>query len=264
VGSNGDDKAREEVQRVLGEPLIQEYSENSLRIRRNLLIISVIAIVYGWGELKVAPDSSLFGVKFESVDPIEITWLITGLLTYHLVHFVWSSISHIQAWRIRITGTKLAFITAGTFTSELGDYPSDARQSSLYFWWLKQANRIGDIRAPLAKIHSELKDWSAEILDAVEKAEPENKNLHNEIVGKNKRLTSVQDDITKLKLQIENVEKTVTSARVPASLERFDAWFGLFQITDLARWFLLEFLFPVALGLVGLGFLIGRIYETSM
>ncbi|MCF3629537.1 hypothetical protein RJ527_18870 [Thalassospiraceae bacterium LMO-SO8] len=245
----------DEVAKVLGEPILPDYSDNTLRIRRNLLIVSVISIAYGWGDLKIAPDSTLFGVKFDNVDPVAINWLIFCLLAYHVVHFAWNSVTHLQEWRIRLTGTKLTFITGAKYGSADGDYPDDPRQSSLYGWWVNQAHQIGNIKTPLLQIESDLKRYYEEILRLVKEAEPENRSLHNEIVGKSGTLVDVHGKISQLRQKVEAAEKTITSKRVPESLRRFDVWFKLFEINNLTRWFVIEFTFPIVLGLVGLWFM---------
>jgi hypothetical protein len=47
---------RPEIEKVLGEPVFPDFSENVLRIRRNLLFVSFITLVYKWYDLSFRAD----------------------------------------------------------------------------------------------------------------------------------------------------------------------------------------------------------------
>ena len=55
------------VLKVLGEPVIVEFSDNLLKIRRNLLILSATSVLLVMGEVKVSNNFSLFGLDFEGL-----------------------------------------------------------------------------------------------------------------------------------------------------------------------------------------------------
>ena len=167
---------------------------------------------------------------------------------YFLIHFLWCSIDHIQEWRLRVTGTRVAFITAASYTSEEGDYPSDPRQSSLYNWWKGQAILISSLTDPLDSINTKLAEWELKVNEALKDNDP---NVSTTCASINK----VNEDITKLKSSIENVEKTLTSNRIPASLYRFDKWFLFFLRSQNLRWLVIELMLPMLLSLYSLALL---------
>lgn len=152
----GDEEKRKAVEKVLGEPIFDDFSDNTLKIRRNLLVVA-----------------------------------------YLVVHFGWNSITHFQQWRLRVTGTRLAFKTGrspGLYLEddERGDYPDDPRQSTLYTWWLVQAKQLAS--------------------------------------------------------NPETPDGVMSSERIHPSLDRFDRWFRLFQWNQVARWLVIEWGLPLALG----------------
>jgi len=102
------------VQKVLGEPVFIYFSDEINRIRRNLLVISSIALAYKYSGTKVT-EFMLFGVKFEHLSPSFVDTCLFFLLLYTFIHFFWQSVDAVQEWRIRITGTRLSYITGGTF-----------------------------------------------------------------------------------------------------------------------------------------------------
>jgi hypothetical protein len=55
--------------------------------------------------------------------------------------------------------------------------------------------------------------------------------------------------IHEMKRKVDEAAKAISSQRIPASLERFDRWFFRYQKSELARWIILEWGAPIALGL---------------
>jgi len=55
------------VLKVLGEPVFVEFSDNLLKIRRNLLILSATSVLLVMGEVKVSNNFSLFGLDFDGL-----------------------------------------------------------------------------------------------------------------------------------------------------------------------------------------------------
>jgi len=70
---------------------------------------------------------------------------------------LWGAIDSFCEWRLRITGTRAAFITTGILSSESGDYPNDPRHSTLYFWWVKNAKIIDNLTEKVDSIESQIK-----------------------------------------------------------------------------------------------------------
>lgn len=156
------------VNKILGEPIDSGFSETAMRVRRNLLVFSFISIFLVIGKVQIDPQSTIFGLKFIGLSD---SMLKNGLLLatlYLYVHFLWYTIDSFIGWRVRVTGTKLAFLTGAKYTSEHGDYPNDPQQSTLYSWWTDHAKRIGNIGEKIGSIDKSFMDWENKVRDSIQ------------------------------------------------------------------------------------------------
>lgn len=231
------------VKKVLGNPVSGDLPENALKVRRNLLVFGVISIVISLGGVKLDPTSSVLGLKFVGVSENLITnaFLITNI--YLLLHFIWYAFEGLAEWRLRLTGTRLTYLTGMRFGSEHADYPDDPRQSTLYNWWLNNANRIGSFKAIADDLLEKINIWE----DKVNYFQNENDNLN--FSNAMNTLNEAKKAVNKLKSQIESTEKTLIAQRIPCSLDRFDSWFKMFLKSQNARWLLIDILLPIIIGI---------------
>lgn len=138
----GDEEKRKAVEKVLGEPIFDDFSDNTLKIRRNLLVAAFLVVVYKLNGLSVGADASVAGVKIVGLTNQVVDQTMFWVVAYLVVHFGWNSITHFQQWRLRITGTRLVHQTGAKWASDKADHPDDPRQSTLYTWWLVQAKQL--------------------------------------------------------------------------------------------------------------------------
>ncbi len=229
------------AQKALGEPLMPEFTDYMRRVRSLLIVVSLISIGVVIGGLVIDPSSSFLGVRFQGLSDELIRKGLLVANSYLLIHFVWGGSDSWLEWGARLTGTRVAFVTTGKSASEHCDYPSDPRQSTLYNWWKNSASRIASLTEPLETIKKKLAAWEKRVEEAILKNDP---NVM--IVVSSFR--EIQKNIYELKKKIENVEKTLTATRIPASLECFDGRFKLMLRSQNIRWLVLELAFPVLLG----------------
>lgn len=230
------------VEKVLGKPVSGDLPDNALIVRRNLLVFGFISVVIVLGGIRLDPGSSVLGFKFIGVSDNLVQKALLATNIYLLAHFAWYSIEGFLEWRLRVTGTKLAFLTGARFGSEHADYPDDPRQSTLYTWWLDNARRIGNFRVTADEISGKI-DALKEEVNSI-KREENNPNLH----GISNLFNETKNVIEKLRGQIETTEKVLLSERISCSLRRFDGWFRLFLKIQNLRWLLIDILMPMAVG----------------
>src|SRR5271156_3294535 len=127
------------VSKVLGEPVFAELSERAWRVRTTLVVVAMVAIAVSYLNLKVDPAAAVFGLSFSGVTDKSIRIGLLMSVFYLAIHFVWVSWDSFNEWRIRRTGTRVAYVTTGRFGEASADYPGDPRQSTLYNWWRDQA-----------------------------------------------------------------------------------------------------------------------------
>lgn len=247
------DDTIEAVEKVLGEPVFLELTENAWKIRTNLILASVISVAVVFGDLHLEPDSQILGLKFNGLSDTILTNGLIALVAYLLLHFLWTSVDALLEWRLRITGTRVAFVTTARLADKHGDYPSNPRQSTLYNWWkdeVRQLENFGatvqDMDKRLSELESEMKAKFSQGADAI--------NITNAISP----VVALRGELAKFKRALEDVGASINGARIPASLKRFDSWFGLFLRSQNLRWLLVDFLAPVLVGGYALFLLIAR------
>lgn len=236
-----DTSAHDPLDYVLEEPILKPISDNFLRIRRNLLVISLVGILYGMGTFTI-DGLSVSGIKLNcgSHKTIEIIGFL--VILYQFMHFIFEAWEHYLYWRLRITGTKLAHVTTGKFAHEEGDYPNDPQQSTLYSWWVAQRKNLKgwqDIEKDTGDIFTKLGVFMSSL---------DTNNVRNEVVGLSNKVSGLINELTK----ITNI---LSSHRVGASLEKFDKWFWNFQKLQLLKWAVLELILPFIMGLLALYFM---------
>ena len=230
----------QEAEEVLGKPVFIGFNEETYRARRNLIIIAFIALIYSLSGAKIGNFHPL-GIQFKDFNPSYIDIFFLGATFYSFIHFLWLSVDAVQEWRIRLTGTKLAFQTGAKLTSGDGDYPDDPRQSSLLTWWNTQAERIGNFKPLAQELEGQLKD-------------------ENFLAENSKKFDTLQRDLTNVTKKITEFESVLKSKRIPVSLERFERWYKMFSYSQLLRFALLEWGFPAAIGVWALYGLLTKIF----
>jgi len=220
------------IELALGEPFFEDFSENTFKIRRNLIAAATISIIYKKFNLIISPDSSFLGVKLDGLTPQIVENISIIIVSYLLVHFIVCTSSHFWEWRLRLSGMRVRYLTSSQFEGEDTDSPAVPRQSTL-FWHLKQK---GSNLENLNKKLSELTDILTEYKNGVSEAPLVTEKIEKDL-----------EEIRKLSGCLD---------RTIISLKRFDAWFSNFNFFQLFRWLFVEFTVPLALSICALKLLI--------
>lgn len=232
------------VEKALGEPVFLGLSDTATKMRTHLLIAASIGLAVWFADLRIRDGSTFFGLQFGNVSDRLIREGLVCVVAYLALHFAWNAWDAFLEWRLRVTGTRLAFVTGGKFASENADYPDDPRQSTLHTWWLSQATMIGHVGVTLARART--------AFDTVEKLpesvldESSRLNLHNIMTT----VSAAREPLERLSRQVEQMNKSLSSNRPPVSLARFDDWTRLCLRSQNLRWIALEFAFPLVLACV--------------
>jgi hypothetical protein len=243
-------KVYEAVEKALGEPVGLEFSEPATKVRRNLMAASLVAIILQYAGATIASDTTILGVHFLGLNDDVVKTGLALTVVYFTFHFLWYALESFMEWRLRITGTRVAFITGATWGNELKDNPDNPRQSTLYNWWLFQSKRVQDIPAELKRVEQLFVPAIDHVRQHVDNPQPN--NLAN-VMG---QLSDALHQLHKIEVKTEKLIAVMSSERIPGSLQRFDRWFGLFLRVGNLRWLLIEALLPLSLSVIALIFLI--------
>ncbi len=136
-------KQRKTDDEILGSPKFEGFSENALRIRRNLILFTALLFFVEFYQLKIS-SGSFIGMKIDNLDSIVIREILLILTLYSLIHFIFETLDCFFWLRIRVTGT-FNFIKAGNWGDPVKDNPDNKNQSSLYRWFYETKNQVSSI-----------------------------------------------------------------------------------------------------------------------
>ena len=209
-------------------------------MRRNLLAFATIAIAFGWWHLSLSSSPTLFGVQLQNLSSDVVAWALLWTVLYLLVHFVWLAWDALQEWRLRQTGTRVTAVTVARAGSDLGDYPSDPRQSTLYGWWRDQRLHLAHSKKVADETLETVRPWI------------EN-GLPGEVSDETKaRFLTIGTNVAELQSAVEHAAKVLDSHRPYVSLDRFDTAYRRFLRSQNLRWITVEFGVPLLVGVGGL------------
>lgn len=236
----------EGVQKVLGEPVAAGLSDRAWKTRTQLLAVSVVAIALVRLGLHVNRDATVFGFSLSGLTDRMVRVGLAVWIVYLLAHFAWMAWEGFAEWRLRLTGTRVASITVGTFGGEESDYPSDPQQSTLANWWRGEAQKIGNLTALMSGLEPRLTSQEAAIREACQ-----TNNAIN-VASATMPLGDIRSAAQQLRQQIQQTEKTLSSLRIPASLDRFERAYAHFLKSQNIRWLVLDVLLPLIVAVAAL------------
>jgi len=210
-----------EFEKVLLKPNIEPMDSNTQRIRRNLMVTSVVAFFFLIGSSGIDSESSSFaGIKFIDLQVESIQVLLFFALLYFLIHFIWASIDHLSENRLRLTGVAIPMVrgvSAFASSHTLEPNTGESRQSTMHSWWKGQINLSVDY-----------------------------KNLLKELKGK---VAADQHEpaINGISTRIEELEHK--ASYINEALLRYERGFWHYQRSQLLRWTLLDFGLPFIIGI---------------
>ena len=92
----------EAVRELLGEPVFISFSDYVLKLRRNLVALTIFIIFYQWLGLKI---SNVFGLDCAEIPRDKIDIFLAFYLVYTSVYFFSEAWETYLRWKIRLTGT---------------------------------------------------------------------------------------------------------------------------------------------------------------
>lgn len=238
---NDKEKKQKALERVLGEPIGFAISEAASKARKGLILVSFVVLVLVLGEVSASEKVSILGLELAGITSEKLLLGLLAVLIYSLVNYIWLAVEVLGEWVIRITGTRVGFITAGTFADEDSDHPNDPKQSTLYNWWRENTQRVESSAASLIDIQSKV-----DILLGARDADADSQGHIKEL---SRQVASLSD-------QTRLMNAALSSQRIEVSLKRFNRWFELVLRSQNLRVLLVDLLFPLLLGLFALAMVV--------
>lgn len=212
-------KNPEDLKRLMEHPVLLGHDSHAKIIRAQLFFIAVSTLLLSSTSITIGKDSSILGIQLQGLTIDHILTVASLLLTYQLIHFLWASAESLYEWRARLTALDTGGWGGGGIRIADENQQMKIRQTTLYAFFTNVLN------ADLLKAR-----------DLLEKIEtPENS-------------ATIKD----LEKPLERIADVLCNPRVEDSLWRFDNWFKMFCKMQNYRWFILDFLLPIILGIAAL------------
>lgn len=234
--------------KILSEPFLDLFDDNTLRIRRNLLLLCGFTLFYIHNSLSLSKDSSFLGLRFSNLSIESVNWGVFFVVLYHVIHFIWNAFDFTLQSRLRITGNKVTHVTVGKLAGSDGDYPDDPKQSTLYNWWNDSLKEIGNIKIQdeLDEIKKNQKELIRLIKEKIDS--PQKDNIINNLSVKVSEIDRKLNSLSFAK-QIDKILSILKRKRIIESLRRFEGWFCFYQWQQVFRIFVIEIGMPIILGI---------------
>ncbi len=224
----------ESLERALGESVIDDFSDNAHRVRRNLMIFSSIALLYKLSGAEIE-NINIFGIAAKGISDQEILVALLAIAFYHLMHFALIALGHLEYLRIRLTRGNIKFLTGSPVGSDYEDFPSDPRHSTLYSWW------TGEVKRYKKLCEVTLREDALKQLDSI---------LNNNFQKNDSQLESyIRAHLSNIERNLGEMNKILGNKRIEESLKRFDQSFNRYRNVEKCRWLMAEIAIPLLLGI---------------
>lgn len=231
------------IEKALGEPVGFDSSELANKVKRNLLLISVVVIALVVFEVKPSPNVSIIGVSLDGVTSHKLMVGLAAFLVYSFAHYIWLCYDLFGEWSVRSSGAKKGF--AKRFKQENTDAEAfqDPRQLTLYSWWLIESSKL-----PTHQDNLQRAKKLADQLLASERILREAGDIPARLPHQNAEGHLVKA-IESLWDQLSLVKSVVDNPGLRVRLDRFDRRFKSLINSQNRRVLVYELIFPNALAL---------------
>ncbi|WP_445360414.1 hypothetical protein ACJJIL_17950 [Microbulbifer sp. EKSA005] len=239
----------ESVSKVFKEPVLVELQDSVKKVRSKVVLVSFISLLMTYGDVKIDPKSTFFGLKFTGLNNDLIFSGLLILIFYFLFYFLWSIYEALQEWEVRVTGAKMAYGSKGPAQDAYEEnYPSDPRNASLYHWWSTQAEKI----SPIGETVSSAIASEREIKETIDRLNREGSELPREVLDIPQKLRDNIAAWSSLQRSILVISRAITSNNILVPLKVFDRRYRFFLNAQNIRWICFDFTLPVVLACVAI------------
>ena len=207
-----DNSQIDNIKKNLENPVFTNLDILLDKARVKLISFSLLGFFIYHYNIDIAKGLSFFGMTIKDITINDISIMLALVLIYILVNFIWMSCNRFIEWNIRRTGTCEKIIkNTKSFADINYEYPSDAQQSSLYYYWLSKEKSISDIETTLKDIKID------------------------------------EDNCKELNKTLKKLTQILSDKRIQASLKKFDETFWLKIKGENRRWLVFDFILPVVI-----------------
>ena len=240
-----DSSKQKDSGKVVEYSTFENFDENTHRVRRNLLIFSVIALFYKLSGAKLNNESSFLGLQFKNVNPGWIDLFLLWIVIYHLIHFVWLAFEHYQHNIISLTRVGQKDVKGSLGFGGEGKISLKDDTWNLYLWW-KKIYPASEEDSNKMNVLSNERENIDEIV----------KKIYSYINGESQVLNKdyIPNQVERIKSSLNEIDKWCKDIgnTISKSLDKFNNSYKNYSLTNRWRWLVLETGIPVLMGLSAL------------
>lgn len=204
-----DKKQIDNIKKNLENPVFTNLDVLLDKSRVKLISFSLLGFFIYHYDIDIKTGLSFLGITIKNITINDITIMLTAILIYLFINFIWMSWNRFIEWNIRRTGTSEKVIkNTKSFAEHSYEYPNDTKQASLYYYWVKNEKNILELESKLKATN------------------------FNENEGK---------DLNK---NLQQLKSILYDERIKASLEKFDETFCQKIKSENLRWVIFDFGLP--------------------
>lgn len=225
----------ETIAKRMAKPFREVFDDNTLRIRRNLLVVACVALFYKLKLGSIDPTSAkIIGLQFNNIQPDALDFLLISLIGYFLIHFIWCAVEDLQIWRFRLTGLTASIGSGGAFAGGV-DTTSHANQKQLTLsdWWSHNVDvlKLIDSKFELDQQEEALRRSGFSVVNG----------------------DRIRESINQINTSAKQLGRNSNHVRI--ALTRYEKNLKMLTISQNLRWAVVEFGLPIVIGLAALYFL---------
>ncbi|EOB2787493.1 TPA: hypothetical protein I7759_21830 [Vibrio vulnificus] len=266
------------TKKSMGEPVAPTFTDNELKVKRNILVLSAISLLIIFG-LKSTPDTeesvtfTLFFIRSSHIDFDFVFMMLLVSLVYLLSNYCWLCTEYIAKWKIRVSGTKNPiskpsrserFCSNVTSQHPYKDHNDSAEQSNLYSY-LQIHQLYSDAFIDIKISEDEMKKCQekARLMVGISKEEADQGGRGYAITNTDKDYWhALLVDMRVTRELIQQYKKVMDSPYLIESIKRFDENFLFFQNSQYRRHFIMELLPTFWVGFIALFSLVMKTWFT--
>jgi len=222
---------------------IEDFSENTQRVRRNLMIFSCITLIYVASGATIT-KLNILGTEIGNTHPLTVPVILILLTFYHLAHFSWLTLEH-----YRYNLLALSRIGQKGVHGNVGEIDTSYDKWNLYLWWRLVYE---DYNSRLERAKSAI-DKNLEFFEEYTKNQNYPDDFRNSIYEK---IRTIESDFKGIKIICERLQE------IKPSLAKFNNGYKNYSTISRYKWYLIETGLPILLGILSVILIFCKLSQT--
>lgn len=122
----------ERFKKLMMHPVFVMHDSNTKVIRAQLFFLSISLSFLSTSSINLSKQSSVLGIGIEGLELDHLLLVISAVVVYQLIHFVWVSWESFAEWKLRLTALDTGGWGGGGISIAAEDEDTKVRQTTLY------------------------------------------------------------------------------------------------------------------------------------